>query len=215
MPIIEMITTLDGHNIYTMPLRKLINSESIQKILNTYTNGGRNSDVEDFIRHKAIPFEKASYSRTTLVFSDDHELCGYYSIVSKPMVIASAHWNKLTPTKRKEISGSKSEISTADKKVLTAILIGQIGKNFGCRHQIKGDDLMKLVEVSTHDSWEISGGKFAWLEADDKEELRQFYERNNYKKLSLTVENDDGSVSTTNEFLKNDNGQIQYFKKFA
>lgn len=66
---------------------------------------------------------------------------------------------------------------------VSAPLIGQLGKNFanGNNTLISGDELLKLaIDKVKSIQYEI-GGKFVYLECEDNEKLKNFYQRNNFK----------------------------------
>ena len=85
-----------------------------------------NTDVEKFLKEKAIIFEKNDISRTSLIFAHgskrDLILVGYYTIAQKPFKITDGVSNKA----RKEIAGHHF----FTKQPIPALLLGQLGKNY-------------------------------------------------------------------------------------
>lgn len=61
-------------------------------------------------------------------------------------------------------------------------LIGQIGKNYKNEYNklITGDILLKLACDKIKVAQGILGGRFVFLECEDKQKLREFYESNGF-----------------------------------
>lgn len=101
-------------------------------------------DIEDFLIHKAIPFEKAEYqsSRTYLVgFANDQQqfsLCGYYTLSNKPFILSE----ELSKSKRKSLTGGKT-----NQDAISVVLIGQLSKNYNkaLNYTIEGSDLLAFA----------------------------------------------------------------------
>lgn len=145
-----------------------------------------NKDVENFIRYKAIEFSKQSIAKTQLIYfvedgdeSVTKKLVGYFSLTQKTINISrKALSNKL--------SSKLSRFARFDHDkgcyVLPVILIGQIGKNYkeGCNELISGDDLLEFAFQSITLVQRYIGGKFVYLESEDKEKLVRFYAKNGF-----------------------------------
>lgn len=94
-----------------VPLLNLIKSDSTEEEINillfsfeckSVLSGA--SDVEDFLRTKAIQFEKMDLSRTYLVFSKykgKSFIVGYFSISNKPLVIPKRQFKTFSGTLKK------------------------------------------------------------------------------------------------------------------
>lgn len=61
-------------------------------------------------------------------------------------------------------------------------LLGQIGKNYKNKYNelITGDILLKLAIDKIKEAQYILGGRFIFLECEDKPKLREFYEENGF-----------------------------------
>lgn len=61
-------------------------------------------------------------------------------------------------------------------------MLGQIGKNFNNNYNklISGDILLKLACNKIKEAQDILGGRFIFLECEDKDKLREFYEENGF-----------------------------------
>lgn len=158
-----------------------IGEEKTKKILNDF-ECPLNPDVEYFIKEKALQFLKMGISRTFLVSSSYKEknvIVGYFALTNK---ITKINRNKLTNSVRKRLNRF-SEQSAIEKYCTVSLpLIGQLGKNFKNNYNslIKGDDLLKLACDKVTEAQNILGGKFVFIECEDKEKLKEFYESNGF-----------------------------------
>lgn len=141
-----------------------------------------NKDVEYFIKEKAIEFSKQLISETFIVMSDyksEKVIVGYFSITNKSIIIRKT---LLSNTKRKALIKYARYDAEAKGYQMALPLIGQLGKNFknGYNKLISGDELLKLACDKIKQALEILGGKFIYLECEDKEVLKNFYESNGF-----------------------------------
>lgn len=144
-----------------------------------------NRDVEYFLSKKAIDFSKNGWAQTHLVFASfqgNWVLVGYFSLANKYIRISAKHLGKSSSSLRRRIS----RFATFDKDVkayfLPAPLIAQLGKNYsnGYNELISGSE---LLEEACHKIQRLQfdiGGKFAYLECEDKPKLIDFYARNGF-----------------------------------
>lgn len=142
-----------------------------------------NKDVEYFIKEKAIQFLKMRISQTFLVSSSykgENVIVGYFAITNK---VTKIRKNMLSNTLKKRI-GNFAEQSEIDKKhyEVSIPLIGQLGKNFYDNYNelISGEDLLKLACDKVKEAQNILGGRFVFVECEDKAKLKEFYERNGF-----------------------------------
>ena len=165
-------------------LKKIVNSigeEKSKKLLNTF-KCEKNKDVEYFLREKAIEFSKQGISETFIVttsYKGDEVIAGYFALA-----------NKVTKIKRGIFSNTTkrrfAKFATYDgiNKCYTIALplIGQVGRNFNNSYDklIDGDLLLKLACDKIKEAQEILGGRFVFLECEDKTVLTDLYERNGF-----------------------------------
>ncbi len=144
-----------------------------------------NGDVEAFLRDKAIPFARQRWAQTHLVFASYQQkwvLVGYYTLANKTICIRDSSLKKHSGTLRKRISRFASHDHDAKAYILSAPLIGQLGKNYnhGYDSLITGDEL--LSEACRHIGriqYNL-GGRFAYLECEDNPKLIEFYASNGF-----------------------------------
>ena len=144
-----------------------------------------NKDVENFLKYKAIEFSKRCFSKTHLVFwvTDDgteKELVGYFTIASKFIGIDRKVVNSREARKLREHGMFDEKTS---KYIVSAPLIGQLGKNFanGNDALISGSELLQLAIDKVRLVQKEIGGRFVYLECEDTQKLTAFYEKNNFK----------------------------------
>lgn len=141
-----------------------------------------NNDVEYFLKERAIEFSKKDISRTFIVMSqykEKHVIVGYFAISSKDTTIKKCNLSK---TKRKKISAYAKYDDTSKGYSLTIPLIGQLGKNYnnGYDKLISGDILLKLAFDKIKEIQNLIGGRYVFLECEDNEKIKNFYESNGF-----------------------------------
>ena len=158
-----------------------IGEEPTKKLLSNFSCP-LNQDVETFLRQKAIEFSKQGLSQTHLVFAsykNNPELVGYFCLANKYITVQRS---SLSKTLRKRIS----KFSTLDKNIdaycLSAPLIAQLGKNYAKELNllITGKELLQMACQKVSAIQLDLGGKFAYLECEDKPKLIQFYTANGF-----------------------------------
>lgn len=173
----------------------------------------QNPDVEDFLHRKAIEFSKHGWSQTHLVFASykgTPVLVGYFALANKQIVVSDDNRHPLGKELKKRIR----EFSTYDPRVrshyLSAPLLAQLGKNFtnGYNELITGDELLKLACDKIQEVQFVLGGRFAYVECEDKPKLIQFYKRNGFIEFDRRNLDRDEVGTLDGEYL------IQLLRKF-
>lgn len=141
-----------------------------------------NADVEDFIRNKAIEFSRQRLASVWLVlasFRDEWVTVGYFALAQKYTHIRT---EKLSKTLRKRLNKFVTFDVELRDYLLSAPLIGQLGKNFvnGYDELITGDELLKIACDTVAEGQRIFGGRVVYLECEDIPALIDFYERNGF-----------------------------------
>lgn len=165
---------------------KEMGEDEARKILSSFSCP-MNKDVENFLKFKAIEFSKRDFSKTHLVFwaSDDgteKELVGYYTIASKIISIERKCVNANEARKLREHGIFDQKTA---KYTVPAPLIAQLGKNYANGNDIliSGDELLKLAMEKVKKVQNEIGGRFVYLECEDKVSLLEFYKRNKFKEF--------------------------------
>ena len=145
----------------------------------------KNKDVETFLKNKAILMTKAGIAQTHLVFAKNTNgkqcLVGYFALAIKSFEIDFTGRN-LNNKMRSRLH--RFAVYDKETKVnrMSAILIGQLGKNFlnNYNELIKGKDLLEMACMQVKEVQKIAGGKFVYLECEDKPPLTGFYQENGF-----------------------------------
>lgn len=144
-----------------------------------------NPDVEYFLQKKAIEFAKHGWAQTHLVFASYKNawvLVGYFALANKYMQISAKRLGKSSSSVRRRISKFATFDSSLKGYILPAPLIAQLGKNYinGYNELITGDELLGEACDKIRRMQIDVGGKFAYLECEDKPKLIDFYSRNGF-----------------------------------
>ena len=157
-----------------------IGEEKLKEIINEF-ECDLNKDVEYFIKEKAIQFLKLGIAKTFLIstsYKEKQVIVGYFSLTHKVTRIKK---NLLSNSLRKRL-GRFSENDELNYYIISLPLIGQLGKNYKNQYNelINGDILLKLACDKVKEAQQILGGKFVFLECEDKPKLKEFYESNGF-----------------------------------
>ncbi len=141
-----------------------------------------NKDVDSFLKHKAVEFSKQGIAATFLVFASykkDYVLVGYFTLATK---IIAVYRTGLSKAMQKRIRKFAQYDSGFKRYHLAASLIGQLGKNYQNNYNnlITGDELLKLACEKVKEIQVNIGGRFVYLECEDKGKLIDFYSDNGF-----------------------------------
>lgn len=173
---------MTGYKIVNLKLMVEEIGEEKAKVLLSSFSCPMNADVETFLRQKAINFSKQGFSQTHIVFASykgKPEIAGYFCLANKYITVQG---EKLSAALRRRIN----KFSTYDSRIkaycLSTPLIAQLGKNYsaGLNSLITGDELLKLACEKVSKIQLDLGGKFAYLECEDKPKLIEFYTTNGF-----------------------------------
>ena len=171
-------------NYQTVHLLEILQSdgeEILQKNLENFSCP-KNPDVEKFIRKNAISFAKQYLSSVWIVFAKNENkksVVGYFALINKHFQV---DLNNLSKTLAKRVQKFATFEESLNRYVVSAPLIGQIGKNFSndCNKLITGDELLKIACEKIKEGQRILGGRIVYLECEDAPQLVNFYERNGF-----------------------------------
>lgn len=165
-------------------LLEQLGEDEVKSILSSFVCP-LNADVEKFVKTKAVEFSRRGFSKTHLVYwttedESEKELVGYYTIASKFITIQRSVVNSKEARKLREhgIFDTKSNEYT-----VAAPLIAQLGKNYanGNNSLISGRDLLHMAMEKVKKVQNEVGGRFVYLECEEKPRLMEFYESNHFK----------------------------------
>ena len=164
----------------------------------------QNKDVEDFIKYKAIEFSKQGLAKTTLVYwlSDDKTekyFVGYFAIAPKYIrVLKDSVSNNLS----KKLNKHGNYNPDTRDYIVVAPLVGQLGKNYtdGNDYLIYGSDLLQMAIEKVKEVQKEIGGRFVFLECEDKTKLINFYKENGFTECGKRKKDRD-EVGVDGEYL--------------
>lgn len=155
--------------------------DSAKEILSTFSCP-LNQDVENFLKSKAITFARQGWSQTHLVFTsykNSPVLVGYFTLASKLITIRVKN---ITSSLRRRLNKFATYNDDIKGYVLSAPLIAQLGKNYTNNYNdlIAGDELLQEACRKIYKIQYDLGGRFTYLECEDKDCLKEFYSRNGF-----------------------------------
>lgn len=175
---------MTGYKILTVDkLLEAIGEDGAERILSGYSCP-RNSDIQDFLRHKAIQFSRQGLAKTHLVFAGYKGrtvLAGYFALANKTLFIPEKA--KLGASLKKRLSRFVTKVPETKMNIITAPLIAQLGKNYaeGYDALIPGAELLQMACDAIQETQLAIGGKVAYLECEDQPGLVAFYEENGFR----------------------------------
>jgi hypothetical protein len=164
----------------------------------------RNTDIEEFLKSKAIGFSKQGFAATYVVLTavrSEHIIAGYFSLANKvilvdPTAAKNSDW-------RRRFSRFGRFQEETGSYLLAVPLIGQLGKNFadGADDLISGNQLISFAEEKIRTSQRIIGGRMVYIECADEKALVSFYENNGYYIVNCR-QSDNGDLLQMIKYLK-------------
>lgn len=165
-----------------------------------------NKDVEYFLKHKAIDFAMQGWAQTHLVFASFRNkpvLVGYFTLANKYIRVSSKFLSKQSNSLRRKISKFAHFDRDLEAYTLSAPLIAQLGKNFSHNFNvlITGDELlMEACSRISRIQFDL-GGRFAYVECEDKERLTSFYKKNGFCEFDTRELDPDETDKLCGEYL--------------
>lgn len=140
----------------------------------------KDSDVELFLKQKAIDFERRNKSRSYLIYADNLvDILGYFTLSLKAINFQSHVSTNLI----KQIDGFSGNVDST-----AMILIGQFGKNQNFMSELKGDDLFAVCMDIIYQIQSLVGGRFIILECQDIAKIVSFYTKHGFKLLQNSTD---------------------------
>ena len=173
-------------------LRNLMNNlskEKLNKILEKFKSIKEN-DTENFLHNKSSHFEKSTISSTYLIFGENKEILGYFTIANRSLVISKENFGILSKTQQKKLGNSAAILKNGDL-MTSSFLLGQLGKNYSddIENLITGRELLTFAYDLFLKIKELINVKYIWLECQNEPKLISFYQNFGFKMLeSLTSE---------------------------
>lgn len=175
--------TMTGFKVVNLKkMLETVGEDDVKKILSEFFCP-LNPDVERFLKSKAIDFAKQGWAQTHLVYGSYCKkmvLLGYFTLSDKYIHIYTP--KDISNTLMRRIRNFSRRDEDLGCYVMSTPLIGQLGKNFanGYNKLITGDELLSIACNKIAQIQVDLGGKFTYLECEDKPILVDFYMRNGF-----------------------------------
>lgn len=145
-----------------------------------------NLEIEDFLRSKALDFALQKISMTYLVFNENNQLLGYYTLTHKSILIPCVNLSKTSQKKIGRFSNLEQEAQSYQS---SAFLIAQLGKNMSIAEgkTIKGSELLQCSFDVLKKVQRLIGGGIVFLECEDTPKLINFYQQNKFKEYNMRI----------------------------
>lgn len=149
----------------------------------------KDKDVENFLKEKAVLFEKLGKSRTYFIFdeeqNDEFNILAYFTLAMQVLKVPE---ELLSGRKTKVLDGFSSKIRGTKITEFPSILIGQIAKNDLYRELISGREVMEYCLTTVFTGQAVLGGRIIMLECKDTPYIVDLYERFGFQKLEKEYE---------------------------
>ena len=123
----------------------------------------RDSDIENFLKERAILFEKLGKSRTFFIFDEDEaefKILAYFTLAIQVLKVPEALSNR----KIKNFDGFNAKDNGQRIAEFPTILIGQLGKNELYEESITGNEIMQYCLITVLEGQIRLGGRIVMLE---------------------------------------------------
>lgn len=142
-----------------------------------------NTEIDSFLKEKALEFAKRKLSITYFVFDEnDGQILGYFTLTHKAIEIKN---DNISNTSRRKLSAHARLDSDTNSFTVSAFLLAQIGKNYGIDSgkRITGSELIGYANDVMLDIQRRIGGGVIYLDCEDKTPLKNFYINQNHYKI--------------------------------
>jgi len=170
--------------------------EATQALLSSFScerdGKQKNLEVETFVRNNAIDFYKRKLAVTYLVFDENSDFAGIYSLAHKAIDIPA---DKLNSRLRKKVARYARLDEVRQVYSVSAFLIAQFGKNYEGNKgaTISGQELLDNAMGMLEDAQAIVSGGLIFLDCEvDNKPALELYERNGFTAFAERVSESDG-----------------------
>jgi len=163
---------------------EMASEEKVSEVISIF-KCEKDIDIENFIKDKAIQFEKKSKSRTSLIMCEEalaskqFKVLGYFSVAMQTLKIPEG----TSQSQIRKLDGLYAKRGGDTIVDIPAFLIGQLGKNSLYKDNISGDVILEYAISSICKAQEYVGGRIVFIECQDNPKLIDFYSNNGFKKF--------------------------------
>ena len=149
-------------------------------------------DIQNFLRNRAIEFERLLKSRTYLIVSgeqfrnpkvafDEITIYGYISLAVKVLTVPETISNR----QRQQLDGFSAKEHGKQISNFPCYLIGQLARNSNVpKDSISGAELLNFAYKTIGEVVKLVGGRNILVECHNNKKLMQFYLDNGFYKVS-------------------------------
>lgn len=151
----------------------------------------KDKDIENFLKERAINFEKLGKSRTFFIFDEEAEefrILAYFTIALQVLKVPE---ELLSAKKTKVLDGFSSKTRGTKITEFPAILIGQLGRNDLYKGSISGYEILEYCLVNILMGQERLGGRIIMLECKNIPYLICLYEKFGFRKIDKDYSEDE------------------------
>lgn len=162
------------------------NESKLNSFLNTF-NCKQNSDVDDFLKKRAIQFHKSGLTRTYLILDSKAEnIMAYYAIAFKP-IFYNSQIHKVSKTAYKRFNPKTYRLrKSKEVTILNSILIAQIGRNDAfTKTDISLTDIMQFILFTIGQVRELIGTRIVLIEVDSEPKLITLYKKLGFEHIGI------------------------------
>lgn len=135
----------------------------------------KDADIENFLKSKAIQFEKLGKSRTFFIYDenkDEFQILAYFTLAIQVLKIPEG---MLSGNKVKKLDGLSANMRGSRITEFPSILIGQLGKNEMHPRAISGSEVLEYCLAKIFEGQVRLGGRIIMLECKDLPYLVRLY----------------------------------------
>jgi hypothetical protein len=153
----------------------------------------KDRDIENFLKNKAIEFEKRGKSRTFFIYNEDSigknniDILAYFTLALQILHIPE----NLSKNKIRKLDGFSSNLKGNKITEIPVILIGQLGKNDLYSSLITGSEIIQFCFSKILEGQERLGGRVIMLECKNVEYLKRFYAEYDFKMIDKNYTKND------------------------
>ena len=165
-------------------LIELASEEVVSGVFSTF-ECKQDSDIESFLKEKAILFDKKGKSKTHLLLDEDELLRGniiiaaYFSLAIQSLKIPES----TSMSQIRRLDGLYSKRGGAPISEVPSYLIGQLAKDDKYKTMMNGSLVLEYSLSVLLSAEHLVGGRVVYIECRDIPKLINFYANNGFKLL--------------------------------
>jgi len=165
-------------------LVELASEEVVSGVISTF-ECKQDSDIESFLKEKAILFDKKGKCKTHLLLDENELMRGniviaaYFSVAIQSLKIPES----TSISQIRKLDGLYSKRGGEPISEVPSYLIGQLAKNDKYKFDLNGSLILEHAIAVIINAEYLVGGRVIYIECRDIQKLITFYENNGFKLL--------------------------------